>query len=141
MNALMQLLQQRPVVFVHMVAALSCLALGAVLLTRRKGTTAHRCLGWAWVVAMAAVVATSLFIQDRGMPNVAGFSPIHLLSLFVAVQLPRAVMQARAGRIDAHRRTMRGLYVGGCVVAGAFTLLPGRFLGSQLWPALTGLAV
>ena len=73
------------------------------------------------------------------MPNIAGFSPIHLLSLFVAVQLPRAVVQARAGRIDAHRRTMRGMYLGGCVVAGAFTLLPGRFLGSQLWPALAGL--
>lgn len=28
---------------------------------------------------------------------------------------------------------MRGLYMGGLVIAGAFTLLPGRLLGNLLW--------
>lgn len=135
----MHLLQHRPIVFTHMVAALACLVLGAALLARRKGTPGHRILGRAWVAAMAAVMATSFFIHDRGMPNVAGFSPIHLLSVLVAVLLPRAVWQARRGRIEAHRKTMRGLYYGGCVVAGLFTLLPGRFLGSQLWSGVGAL--
>ena len=31
---------------------------------------------------------------------------------------------------------MRGMYIGGCIVAGVFTLLPGRFLGRQLWQAV-----
>jgi uncharacterized membrane protein len=52
------------------------------------------------------------------------------------VLLPRAILQARAGRIAAHRQSMRALYFGGCVVAGLFTLLPARLLGSQLWTAL-----
>jgi uncharacterized membrane protein len=136
MNSFMHLLQQRPLVFVHIVAALVCLTLGSVLLMRRKGTTAHRALGWSWVVAMATVAGTSLFIRGGGMVNIAGFSPIHLLSLTVAVLLPRAILQARAGRIAAHRQSMRALYFGGCVVAGLFTLLPARLLGSQLWTAL-----
>jgi uncharacterized membrane protein len=34
---------------------------------------------------------------------------------------------------------MRGLYIGGCVVAGLFTLLPGRFLGDMLWRHTLGL--
>jgi uncharacterized membrane protein len=136
MDTFMHLLQYRPIVFTHMAAALACLVLGAALLARRKGTSGHRSLGRAWVAAMATVMATSLFIHDRGMPNLAGFSPIHLLSLLVAVLLPRAVWQARSGRIEAHRNTMRGLYFGGCVAAGLFTLLPGRFLGQTLSAAL-----
>jgi uncharacterized membrane protein len=28
---------------------------------------------------------------------------------------------------------MQGLFWGACVIAGVFTLLPGRFLGSVLW--------
>jgi uncharacterized membrane protein len=28
---------------------------------------------------------------------------------------------------------MTGLYVGACLVAGLFTMLPGCFLGSLLW--------
>jgi uncharacterized membrane protein len=132
MQSLIRLFEQRPLVFFHLVAALVALALGAVLLGRRKGTHAHRALGWTWVLAMGAVVASSLGIREGGMPNLAGFSPIHLLTLLVAVQLPRAVAHARAGRIDAHRGTMRRLYFWGCIVAGAFALLPMRFLGQQL---------
>jgi uncharacterized membrane protein len=33
----------------------------------------------------------------------------------------------------AHRITMKSLYLGGCAVAGVFTLLPSRFLGQLLW--------
>jgi len=136
MNSFARLLAQHPVVFVHLIGALSALALGAVLLWRRKGTPSHRALGWAWVAAMGTAVVTSGFIRSTIPFNLLGFSPIHLLTIFVAVQLPRGVWHARQGRIEAHRKTMRGLYIGGCVVAGLFTLLPGRFLGQQLWPLL-----
>ena len=110
--------------------------LGAVLLLRRKGTPSHRALGWAWVLLMAGATISSAFIRDTGMINLAGFTPIHLLTLLVAVQLPRAVLAIRRGRVEAHRQAMRGMYIGGCVVAGLFTLLPGRFLGRQLWGAV-----
>jgi len=40
------------------------------------------------------------------------------------------------GNINGHRRTMQGLYVGACIVAGAFTLLPNRYLGGVVWGAV-----
>jgi uncharacterized membrane protein len=36
---------------------------------------------------------------------------------------------------------MRGLYFGACVVAGVFTLLPGRYLGGLLWKQWLGVVV
>ena len=136
MNSFTRLLAQHPLIFVHMVCAIAALVLGAVLLLRRKGTPSHRALGWAWVLLMAGATISSAFIRDTGMINLAGFTPIHLLTLLVAVQLPRAVLAIRRGRVEAHRQAMRGMYIGGCVVAGLFTLLPGRFLGRQLWSAV-----
>jgi uncharacterized membrane protein len=132
MNTFTRLLEHDPVVFVHLAGALTALALGAVLLWRRKGTPSHRALGWAWVVAMGTAVVSSAFIGSSFAFSLYGFSPIHLLTVFVAFQLPRGVWYARQGRVEAHRKTMRGMYIGGCVVAGLFTLLPGRFLGQQL---------
>ena len=139
MDAFTHLLATRPVVFFHMLCALSALVLGAFVLARRKGTASHRATGWGWALLMLGATASSAFIQDRGMPNLAGFTPIHLFTLYVGVQLPRAVLAARRGQISAHRQTMRGIYIGGCIVAGLFTLLPGRFLGKQLWGALAPL--
>lgn len=133
MDSFARLLEQQPLIFVHLLSALGALAVGAVVLARRKGTTSHRAIGWTWVVLMGTATVTSAFMLDRGMPNVAGFTPIHLLTVTVGVLLPRAVVAARRGNIVAHRRSMRGIYIGGCIVAGLFTLLPMRFLGSQLW--------
>lgn len=35
--------------------------------------------------------------------------------------------------IDGHRKTMQSLYIGACLGAGVFTLLPGRLLGQMVW--------
>lgn len=136
MNSMQRLLEQHPLIFVHMLCALGALVVGGVVLMRRKGTASHRASGWLWVVLMGTTTLTSAFIRDYRLPNVAGFTPIHLLTVTVGVLLPRAVVAARRGNIVAHRRSMRGIYIGGCIVAGLFTLLPMRFLGGQLWNAL-----
>jgi uncharacterized membrane protein len=136
MDNFTRLAQQRPLVFVHLLCALGALALGALVLARRKGTPSHRALGWSWVLLMGAATLTSAFIRDHGMPNIGGVTPIHFFTAYVGLALPRAVLQARAGRIAAHRQTMRGIYIGGCVIAGLFTLLPSRWLGGLLWRAL-----
>ena len=44
------------------------------------------------------------------------------------------------GNIAAHRQIMQYLYIGACVVAGAFTLLPNRFLGHLVIGQWLGLA-
>jgi uncharacterized membrane protein len=137
MDAFARLLERHPLVFVHLVTALAALLLGAALLALpRKGNAAHRTLGWAWVGAMAATTLASAFIRDYRMPNIAGITPIHAFTLLTAVGLPRGVWLARRGDLQGHRRQMRGLYIGACLVAGLFALLPGRFLGTQLWAAL-----
>jgi uncharacterized membrane protein len=133
LTPLTRLLQQHPLVFFHLATAFSALLLGGVVLARRKGTTSHRALGWAWVVLMGSTAVASGFIRDYHMPNLAGFTPIHAFTLLVAVQLPRGIWLIRRGHVVDHRKTMRGLYIGACVLAGVFTLLPGRFLGQLLW--------
>lgn len=129
-----------PVLALHLGSALAALALGALILWGRKGNGVHRSMGWAWVLAMGAAALSSVFVRGGEMPNIAGFSPIHALTLLVLWQLPRGVRFARQGNVAAHRKTMRSLYLGGCVVAGLFTLAPGRYLGHLLWTQTLGLA-
>lgn len=138
MQMLTKLLQQHPVVFFHLLTAFAALLLGLVILLRRKGTTSHRALGWAWVLLMGSTALASAFIRDYHLPNLFGYTPIHGFTAFVAVQLPRGIWFIRHGNVVGHRKTMRGIYIGGCVVAGIFTLLPGRFLGTLLWKNLLG---
>jgi uncharacterized membrane protein len=129
MESFITLLHDKPLVFVHLIAALGALLLGVAILTRRKGTFSHRTLGWTWVVMMATAAASSVFIRDYRLPNIAGYTPIHLLTLTVAVLLPAAIAYIRRGNVSGHRRMMTGIYIGGCIVAGLFALAPSRFLG------------
>jgi uncharacterized membrane protein len=129
MSPFIQLLHDKPLVFAHLIAALAALLLGLAILTRRKGTFSHRTLGWSWVAMMASAAVASVFIRDYRIPNIAGYTPIHLLTLTVAVLLPLAIWHIQRGNISGHRKTMTGLYLGGCIVAGLFALAPARFLG------------
>lgn len=138
-EAMSQLLARHPLVFFHLVTALSALVLGAFVLARRKGSASHKALGWTWVVLMGSTAIASAFIRDYRLPNVIGFTPIHAFTALVAVNLPRGIWYIRSGNVAAHRRTMRNLYIGACVLAGVFTLLPGRFLGRLLWQHTLGL--
>jgi uncharacterized membrane protein len=139
MDTFIRLLDRQPLIFAHLMCALGALALGAYLLWGRKGDRVHRWAGWTWVLLMLGAALSAAFIRDYRLPNIAGFTPIHAFVVLVLWQLPRGVWYARHGRLEAHRQTMRGLYKGGCLVAGAFTLLPGRFLGTLLWKDALGL--
>ena len=137
-------MQMTPVIAIHLSAALAAVAVGPVALWARRGHDAphtgarprprlHRAAGYAWVTLMLIASISALFIRDFNLPNIAGYTPIHLLipvtlgSLFMAF---RALLQ---GHIRRHRSWMTSLYVSACLVAGAFTLLPGRYLGQLVW--------
>jgi uncharacterized membrane protein len=111
---------------IHAFAALSSFALGIFQLTAPKGTVRHRITGWIWVGLMSTVVVTSFGIHDMRTWGV--WSPIHLLSMFTAVMLPLGVLHARRHRVKQHRATMIGLFAGALIVAGIFTLWPGRIM-------------
>ena len=117
-----------PAVILHAVAATGAVVLGAWLLWARKGHRAHRVGGWIWVVCMAFVAGISFTLHGP-----AGFSWIHGLSVFTLMTLATGVRAARAHRVRAHRANMIALYAGALVIAGLFTLLPGRLIGSALW--------
>jgi uncharacterized membrane protein len=114
---------------VHLAAVAVALAAGTWNLVRPKGTVPHKALGRVFVATMLVAALSSFGIHAI---NRGGFSYLHLLSIFVVVSVPYAVWNARRGRIDAHRRTMIGLYVGGLWVPGVLTLLPGRLLHRAL---------
>jgi hypothetical protein len=84
-------------------------------------------------VLIGSTAMASAFIRDYQLPNLGGITPIHAFTVLVAVDLPRGIWQVRHGNVAAHRRSMRRLYIGACVLAGVFTLLPGRFLAQLLW--------
>jgi uncharacterized membrane protein len=122
-----------PLVAVHMTTALCALGIGPVALWARKGSRPHRAAGYAWVTLMVITAVSSFFIRDFKLPNVNGFTPIHLLIGVVFVSLSVGLRAMVQGNIQLHRKTMLGAYFGSCVVAGLFTLLPGRYLGQLVW--------
>jgi len=114
-----------PLIAAHACLATAALAVGAIVLLRRKGTASHKALGRTWVALMAAVALSSFWIFEirRG----AGPSLIHLLSIWTLVSLALAVYYIRRGIVRSHRNFMIGTFVG-LVAAGAFAMAPGRAL-------------
>ncbi len=110
----------------HAYAALAAFALGVVQLARVKGTVSHRALGYAWVGLMLFVALSSFWIHLRQLWG--PWSPIHLLSIVALVMLPLGVYFARSHILMGHKLTMLGLFAGALVIAGIFTLAPGRIM-------------
>lgn len=119
-----------PTVLVHLIAALLALAIGALNLARRKGTGAHRALGWVWVALMATAALSSFWIF--GLRNGAGPSLVHLLSAWTLVALACAIYFIRRGNVRAHKAFMIGTFLG-LVGAGLGALAPGRLLAQWLF--------
>lgn len=136
-------MQMSPTIAVHMTAAIGALALGPIVLWARQGRTKrptlHRALGYAWVTLMVMTAVSAIFIRDFRLPNIEGYTLIHLLVPATFFGLTRAFMKLARRDIKGHRLTMQVTYVAACIVAGAFTLLPSRYLGQLLWSQWLGL--
>ena len=126
-----------PLIAVHASAAIAATVIGPFALWARLGLRQrprlHRALGYAWVTLMIVTAVSAIFIRNGSLALVAGFSPIHLLIPVVLFGLFGAFWFLFRGNVSGHRKTMVNLYLGSCVIAGVFTLLPGRLLGHWLW--------
>jgi uncharacterized membrane protein len=120
------LLDAAPAIRLHAFAAMTAFTLGIVQLSAPKGTLPHRTLGWIWVTLMAIVGVSSFWIHELRLWG--PWSPIHLLSISTLVMLPLAVWAAHRHAVERHRRAMTGIFLGALVIAGLFTLLPGRIM-------------
>lgn len=136
-------MQMTPLIAIHLSAALAAVAVGPLALWARKGRTQrprlHRAFGYAWVTLILATAISAIFIRDYRLPNIAGYTPIHLLVPVTLVTLFGAFWFLARGNINGHRKSMQRLYVGACIVAGAFTLMPGRYLGNLVLGQWLGL--
>ena len=137
-------MQLTPIVDVHMTAALAATANGPFALWARLGRQQHpklhRAFGYAWVTLMVIAAVSAIFIRHSTLALLGGCSLIHLLIPVSLGMIVGAFWFLARGNITGHRKTMQGLYIGACVVAGGFTLLPGRFLGQLVWGQWLGLA-
>ncbi|WP_063683370.1 DUF2306 domain-containing protein [Bradyrhizobium stylosanthis] len=131
--SLTPLLEAAPAIPLHAFAAMAAFVLGLVQFAAPKGTLPHRTIGWIWVGLMVVVAASSFWIH--GIRMVGPFGPIHLLSIFTLVVLPLAVWRAHTHRVADHRRMMIFIFAGALVVAGLFTLVPGRIMHRVIFGA------
>jgi uncharacterized membrane protein len=134
-----------PEIAIHAAAAIGAVVTGPVALWARKGRVQrprlHRAFGYAWVTLMTITAISALFISGSAdLPHLGGYSPIHLLVPVTLFGLFGSFVMLARGNIDAHRKIMQRLYIGACLVAGFFTLVPGRLLGNLLWVDLLGIA-
>ena len=105
---------------------MAAFVLGLVQFAAPKGTLPHRTLGWIWVSLMLAVAVSSFWIHQIRL--VGPWSPIHLLSIFTLAMVPLRVWKARRHEVADHRLIMILVFSGALVIAGLFTLLPGRIM-------------
>lgn len=120
-------------VAIHVACAVGALVLGPIALTARKGTTLHRWSGYTWVTLMLGAALSSLFLFEYQLPNVLGYGPIHLLTLVTFIGVGAGLWTIIQRKVHLHKRIMWRTYLGGCVGAGLFALMPGRFLGDLVW--------
>ena len=129
--------QITPVIAIHMTAAILAVVTGPIALWARKGALQrpklHRAFGYAWVTLMIVAATSAIFIRSGELPNINGFSPIHIFIPVVFVLLVRAFWVLAKGNVVAHRAVMTRLYWGACVGAGVFALVPSRIVGHFLF--------
>ena len=120
------LLAADPEIRIHAFAALAAFLLGVFQLASVKGATAHRVIGWLWVILMATVALSSLFVNTTC--TFGPFSWIHILTLVTLITLPLAVRSALRHHAVPHARMMISLFVGALVIAGGSAFMPGRIM-------------
>jgi len=113
----------------HLGTIVPAFLIGSFLLINRKGTPLHMLLGKIYMLLMLFTALVTLFMSAKVGPVLFGhFGFIHLFSISVFYSVPMAYFAARNGNLKIHIGNMLSLYIGGILIAGAFTFAPGRLL-------------
>ncbi len=115
--------------YFHLATVLPCVVMGAALFLMKKGTPVHKGTGKVYLVLMITTAIITLFMPAEVGPRVFDhFGWIHSFSVLTLYSGPKAYFAIRRGDVKTHQYSMIGLYVGGIMIAGGFTLYPGRYL-------------
>ena len=114
----------------HLYTIAPCLPLGFYLIVvSGKGGVLHKKIGSVYMVLIFFSSIVSLFLKAYVGPTFLNhFGWIHLLSLLTIWTVPRSLIAVKKGNIPRHKRSMKLLYWTGLILAGLFTLMPGRYL-------------
>ncbi len=110
---------------IHIVSALSALALGIAMFASKKGTARHKLVGRVFMVAMLMTATSAIFIRYI---NDGQFSWIHLFIPLTFFASWEAIYYIRKGNIKRHKHAVKGLFFGALLIPGAFSFLPGRIM-------------
>src|SRR6202035_1576684 len=111
---------------IHLVTVIPAFVIGTWLIFfSTKGARWHRALGAVYLTLMTVTAVATFFIRSID-PGHLSF--IHLFIPLTLFGVGAALWNVRRGNIKGHRSAMLGLYVGGLLIAGGLTLLPGRLL-------------
>lgn len=116
---------------IHAAAAIAAVLLGAVILFRPKGTPVHKLMGRIWALLMLTTATAAIFVNEIRL--IGPFSPIHIFVVMTYYGLWEGIREIRRGNLRAHQASMKSLYLGALLLAGAFTLLPGRRMNQVLF--------
>ena len=120
---------------VHLATVLPAFAIGTYLIfVSKKGAPHHRALGYLYLSLMTITAIATLFIHQVNPSGPMGFSLIHLFVPLTLFSVVGAISGARTHNVRRHRNSMIGLYLGGILIAGAFTFLPGRIMHQVFFP-------
>lgn len=108
---------------VHLVTVIPAIPLGTYVILSRKGGARHKLLGKIWLALMFVTAIATIFIRNV---NDGQFSWIHAFTLLTFIAIPQAIVSARQGRIEAHKKHVRNFFIGALVIAGLTAFAPGR---------------
>lgn len=127
------LLEAPFVIQIHAFSAMAAFALGVVQFAAPKGTLPHKSIGVVWVLLMAAITVSSIFIRPAfypGLPFIQWFSWIHIFTVITAIGIVQGLGLLIGGgpKLKKHSGPFLGIFIGGLVIAGGFAFLPGRIM-------------
>ncbi len=108
---------------IHLLTVIPAIPLGAYVILSRKGGQRHKMLGKIWLSLMFVTAVATIFIRNA---NNGQFSWIHLFTLLTLVAVPQAIITARQGKIEAHKKHLRNFFIGALIIAGLTAFAPGR---------------
>jgi uncharacterized membrane protein len=120
---------------IHLIAVIPCIFLGGYLIfLSTKGNHNHKFVGKIYMSLMAIQALISLFMKAHvGNQFLDHFGWIHIISIITLISIPQSLYLIRKNNIKGHQYSMVILYFSGLIIAGAFTLMPGRYLNEVLF--------